>query len=110
MNEYTHWRANDTYVSFQTWGYLFPAADNFSQIRLTDDKVSFGRSTSNTHVLLESHMGKQLIQSISKCHFVLRRSNEGVVTIEDYSSNGTYINGERFRCSLGSSHGYLAKL
>ena len=40
-------------------------------------------------------MGKQLIQSISKCHFVLRRSNEGVVTIEDYSSNGTYINGER---------------
>jgi len=72
------------------WGVLYPLCDNWRAARLTEDICTFGRSASNHFSIGEDQAGSR-IGSISKVHFVIKRTSSGVVIV-DKSSNGTFVN------------------
>ena len=59
-------------------------------VRLTDEVSTFGRSGSNTFPIGEDQAGSR-VNAISKVHFVIKRSADGV-SLVDKSSNGTFVN------------------
>ena len=70
----------------QPWGYFW----SFGTSRLhplSKTSISVGRSTQNDLVLRESR--------ISRRHAVLRKTEDGVVLIDQGSTNNTRLNGEK---------------
>ncbi|KAI8782455.1 serine/threonine-protein kinase Chk2 [Biomphalaria glabrata] len=81
------------------WGRLFPLGASFVAMDLTADSYSFGRGEDCDIPFSNSASRKhQCFQAYSKIHFKLHRqkTNTGIhVFLEDTSSNGTFINGEK---------------
>ncbi|GFS09821.1 serine/threonine-protein kinase Chk2 [Elysia marginata] len=83
----------------EAWGRLFPLGISFIAQDLTSDQYTFGRGES-CDVPFSSQAAKthQCFQAYSKVHFKLIRkeTKTGVhIFLEDTSSNGTFINGEK---------------
>ncbi|XP_062571619.1 serine/threonine-protein kinase Chk2-like [Saccostrea cucullata] len=83
----------------QPWGRLMPLGPGFITVALKNDEYSFGRGE-NCDVSFGVHMAKskQCFQAYSKVHFKLtkQQTSAGVfVFLEDTSSNGTFVNGEK---------------
>ncbi|XP_052242302.1 serine/threonine-protein kinase Chk2-like isoform X2 [Dreissena polymorpha] len=81
------------------WGRLFPLADSFVAMDLTKDEYSFGRGE-NCDVPFDNNGSKkhQCFQAYSKVHFKILRQHTSTgmhVFLEDLSSNGTFINGDK---------------
>ncbi len=79
----------------QTYGYLFPLRPQGTMIRLEQDVFTVGRSTNNTHKISDKFKNHAVV---SKVHFIIRKeerpSGSCSISIQDKSSNGTYINGK----------------
>ncbi|XP_046579376.1 serine/threonine-protein kinase Chk2-like [Haliotis rubra] len=84
----------------ETWGRLFPLGASFVAVDLVKDEYTFGRGD-NCDVSFNgtsSARKNQCFQAYSKVHFKLIRQNTSTgvhVFLEDNSSNGTFINGEK---------------
>ncbi|XP_048742373.1 serine/threonine-protein kinase Chk2-like [Ostrea edulis] len=81
------------------WARLMPLGEGFVTVDLKNDDYSFGRGE-NCDVSFSIQMArtKQCFQAYSKVHFKLikQQTSSGVfVFLEDTSSNGTFINGEK---------------
>jgi len=81
------------------WGRLFPLSGSFVGMDLVNDAYSFGRGEScDVHFNIATAKSKQCYQAYSKIHFKLVRQNSSTgdhVFLEDTSSNGTFVNGEK---------------
>lgn len=90
---------DDSQEEETTWGRFFPLGSSFVAVDLKKDELSFGRGD-NCDVAFNSDMAKkhQCFQAYSKIHFKLIRkhTSSGIhVFLEDTSSNGTFVNGEK---------------
>ncbi|XP_050410649.1 serine/threonine-protein kinase Chk2 isoform X2 [Patella vulgata] len=86
-------------VDSNAWGRLFPLGSSFMTFDLEKDEYTFGRGD-NCDIIFNGNAAKknQCFQAYSKVHFKLirQRTTSGVhVFIEDTSSNGTFVNGEK---------------
>lgn len=83
----------------QAWGRLFPLAESFNSLDLTKEEYSFGRGESCDVPFSNNGSKKhQCFQAYSKVHFKIKReiTTTGIhVFLEDMSSNGTFVNGEK---------------
>lgn len=82
-----------------SWGRLFPLGESFVALDLTKDEYTFGRGE-NCDVPFDNNGAKkhQCFQAYSKVHFKIIRQTTTTGThafLEDLSSNGTFINGEK---------------
>ncbi|XP_064612778.1 serine/threonine-protein kinase Chk2-like isoform X2 [Liolophura sinensis] len=86
-------------TSDHIWGRFFPLGTSFTAIDLTKDEYTFGRGESCDYAFNTPDMKKhQCFQAYSKIHFKLKRqsTSSGIhIFLEDCSSNGTFINGEK---------------
>ncbi len=79
------------------WGRLLSINKLFSSINLTNNEYSFGRGKTCSIVLNSDELqtSKYFLAYSSK-HFTITRDQiKNYVYLEDLSSNGTYINGEK---------------
>ncbi|KAL4223284.1 Checkpoint kinase 2 [Mactra antiquata] len=81
------------------WGRLFPLGESFIAMDLSKDEYTFGRGE-NCDVPFNNNGSKkhQCFQAYSKVHFKITRQSTSTGThvfLEDTSSNGTFINGEK---------------
>jgi serine/threonine-protein kinase Chk2 len=79
------------------WGRLLSINKLFPSINLTNNEYSFGRGKTcsivfNSHELETS---KYFLAYSSKHFIIIRDETKNYVYLEDLSSNGTYINGEK---------------
>ncbi|XP_005112692.1 serine/threonine-protein kinase Chk2 [Aplysia californica] len=85
--------------SQDAWGRLFPLGSSFVAMDLVNDTYSFGRGeTCDVPFSSQAAKNHQCFQAYSKVHFKLVRKNTSTgehVFLEDTSSNGTFINGEK---------------
>jgi len=72
------------------WGKLYPFQFGLPFFSLDQDEISVGRSNGCTVRISEQHVSKGFLESISKIHFVIKKTQDGI-RIFDNSSNGTYI-------------------
>ncbi|XP_077995471.1 serine/threonine-protein kinase Chk2-like [Glandiceps talaboti] len=80
------------------WGRLFPLGKNFTALDLIKEDYLFGRETSCDYCFDTPQVKKNVtfFQALSKNHFRLFRDSSNSHTfIEDKSSNGTFLNGEK---------------
>ncbi len=71
---------------------LQPAGSPF--LKLSSDVFTVGRSVKNS--LTISDRKTKFFDAVSKVHFILRRdSSTGIVTLQDKSSNGAFVNGRK---------------
>lgn len=77
----------------RAWGMLYPIRDHWRSVELSsDNELSLGRSTGNSHVISsEEAGGSKKILGISKVQFVIKKTKDGV-ELHDKSSNGTKVN------------------
>jgi len=83
--------------SFQQkiWGQLYPHSGTFPRIELVGDSFRLGRAQSNDYVVQKTDMvNEKLFLAISKTQCEVFRNSDGVF-LKDYSSNGTWLNGEK---------------
>ncbi|KAK3595769.1 hypothetical protein CHS0354_025403 [Potamilus streckersoni] len=83
----------------QAWGRLLPLGTSFTAVDLINEEYTLGRGE-NCDIPFNGEVAKkhQCFQAYSKIHFKLLRktTSKGVhVFLEDTSSNGTFINGEK---------------
>ncbi|XP_064620238.1 serine/threonine-protein kinase Chk2-like [Lineus longissimus] len=83
----------------EIWGRLFPVGDGFLSVDCMKDTHSFGRGESCDYCFTSAcTKQKNVFSAYSKVHFQLTRekTSTGVyVFLEDLSSNGTFVNGEK---------------
>ena len=79
-----------TFINLQIWGVLYPLRDAWRAACLSVDNVSMGRSSGCTFTIDQDQAGDRIV-SISKVHFEIKRTADGVKII-DKSSNGTFVN------------------
>ncbi|KAL3858100.1 hypothetical protein ACJMK2_012711 [Sinanodonta woodiana] len=83
----------------QAWGRLLPLGTSFAAVDLKNEEYTLGRGENCDIPFISSDAKKnQCFQAYSKVHFKLLRkqTSKGVhVFLEDTSSNGTFINGEK---------------
>lgn len=83
----------------EAWGRLFPLGTSFIAQDLVADQYTFGRGEScDVPFSTPAAKNHQCFQAYSKVHFKLIRkeTKTGVhIFLEDTSSNGTFINGEK---------------
>lgn len=88
-------------LEVKTWGKLFPTANAFRVEELLDsnDKYVFGRDASSDVCFNTPELSKlPIFGTISKTHFIIHREvkdGSTLVFIEDRSSNGTFVNGDK---------------
>lgn len=68
------------------WGILNSLTEGVESILLVENEVFIGKSEV-----------KSTSRNISRRHFKIQRKGEGAFFIEDYSTNGTYVNNERIK-------------
>lgn len=83
----------------QPWARLMPLGPGFVTVDLKNDEYTFGRGE-NCDVSFSVQMAKnkQCFQAYSKVHFKLIKQTTSTgefVFLEDTSSNGTFVNGEK---------------
>ncbi|XP_063419076.1 serine/threonine-protein kinase Chk2-like [Mytilus trossulus] len=83
----------------EVWGRMFPLGSSFIAVDLTKEEYCFGRGE-NCDIPFNTANAKkhQCFQAYSKVHFKLirKKTSTGVhVFLEDSSSNGTFVNGEK---------------
>lgn len=82
----------------EAWGRLFPLGDSFVGLDLVKDEYTFGRGDNCDVAFNNSGKRNQCFQAYSKVHFKLIRKSTSTgmhVFLEDASSNGTFVNGEK---------------
>ncbi|XP_071944033.1 serine/threonine-protein kinase Chk2-like [Antedon mediterranea] len=79
-----------------TWGRLFPYKAAFSAVNLSGTSYSFGRDKL-CEVCLDTRGCRKLdfFPTISKIHFQITKDESNAIFIEDKSSNGTFLNGQK---------------
>ncbi|XP_038053791.1 serine/threonine-protein kinase Chk2-like [Patiria miniata] len=87
------------------WGRLLPVGKTFSAVDLKEtrdqpkDEYIFGRDSScDVAYSTQQMVNNPCFQAISKRHFRIykeKKNSSVFVFIEDYSSNGTFLNGEK---------------
>lgn len=81
----------------QAWARLFPINPVFKEYELKKDLVTFGRLECD--VLLNANLPTLSSSAYSAVHFKIKREFHGkagyTIFIEDWSSNGTFINGDK---------------
>jgi len=82
--------SQDEWEGPQIWGVLYPLRDAWRAACLSVDNVSMGRSSGCTFTIDRDQAGDRIV-SISKVHFEIKRTADGV-KITDKSSNGTFVN------------------
>lgn len=82
-----------TFLSFQ-WGYLYPIQFRLRPAPLIRPRVTAGRSNGNDIAILGDVVPQPFLNTISKLHFVIEKTNNGVM-VHDKSSNGTSVNGSK---------------
>ncbi|XP_071848698.1 serine/threonine-protein kinase Chk2-like [Apostichopus japonicus] len=88
-------------LEIKTWGKLFPISDAFKVEELLDssDRYVFGRDASCDVCFNTPELSKlPTFGTISKTHFIIDKEVKDDATfvfIEDKSSNGTFVNGEK---------------
>ncbi|XP_070572935.1 serine/threonine-protein kinase Chk2-like [Ptychodera flava] len=87
---------DDEIEEIQIWGRLFPLGNTFIPLDLTSDEYKFGRDSTSDYCFDNPPMKKNThFQALSKNHFRLYKDTGDHVIIEDKSSNGTFLNGEK---------------
>ncbi|XP_034027313.1 serine/threonine-protein kinase Chk2 isoform X2 [Thalassophryne amazonica] len=77
----------------QPWGRLLPMAKGFRSLDCVEDEYFFGRASGNNYILDNPDCrGSENFKIYSKKHFRLYREGTEVF-VEDFSNNGTYIDG-----------------
>ncbi|XP_002739437.1 serine/threonine-protein kinase Chk2-like [Saccoglossus kowalevskii] len=77
------------------WGRLYPLGKGFEPLDLSKDEYLFGRDSSCDFSFDTKDLRKNShFQALSKIHFRLYKE-DGHVFIQDKSSNGTFINGDK---------------
>lgn len=88
---------NDNDNMPQSWARLLPMNPVFKDYELKKDLVTFGRLSCD--VLLNVNLPNLSSTAYSAVHFIIKREFHGkagyTTFIEDCSSNGTFINGEK---------------
>ncbi|KAK7088732.1 serine/threonine-protein kinase Chk2-like [Littorina saxatilis] len=82
----------------QPWGRFFPLGDSFVGLDLVKDEYTFGRGENCDVAFNNTGKRNQCFQAYSKVHFKLVRKDTSTGThvfLEDKSSNGTFVNGEK---------------
>ncbi|XP_065920782.1 serine/threonine-protein kinase Chk2-like [Dysidea avara] len=85
----------------EMWGRCFPIGKGFTAQELVKDEYTFGRDSSCDHSFNVSAKKSVHFAAISKVHFRIFRVKEKSNTskynvfLEDKSSNGTFVNGEK---------------
>ncbi|KAL8577458.1 hypothetical protein ACOMHN_021910 [Nucella lapillus] len=82
----------------EPWGRLFPLGNSFTSLDLVKEEYSFGRGENCDTAFSNTGKNNQCFQAYSKVHFKLIRktTSTGVhIFLEDTSSNGTFVNGEK---------------
>ncbi|XP_074641732.1 serine/threonine-protein kinase Chk2-like isoform X2 [Tubulanus polymorphus] len=81
------------------WGRLFPIGESFTAMDLIKEEYTFGRAETCDYVFNSPLMKKhKCFQAYSKVHFIIRRVHSSTGThvfLEDKSSNGAFVNGEK---------------
>ncbi|KAL8594487.1 hypothetical protein ACOMHN_024932 [Nucella lapillus] len=80
------------------WGRLFPLGESFWALDLVKEEYMFGRGEKCDVSFSSTGASTQCFQAYSKVHFTLSRewTSAGVfIFLEDKSSNGTFVNGEK---------------
>jgi hypothetical protein len=81
-----------TYILIQR---ILPKFDAFFiTVHLNEKECRFGRCNESKVVFDEASLGPKWYLSVSKVHFILRKSEDNGVILEDRSTNGTYVNGK----------------
>ncbi|XP_076586719.1 serine/threonine-protein kinase Chk2 isoform X2 [Chaetodon auriga] len=77
----------------QPWGRLLPMARGFRSHDCVEDQYLFGRDSKCNYVLDDpDHRGSKKFRIYSKKHFRIYREGSEVF-VEDFSNNGTFIDG-----------------
>ncbi|XP_035515025.1 serine/threonine-protein kinase Chk2 [Morone saxatilis] len=77
----------------QPWGRLLPMARGFRSHDCIEDQYLFGRDSKCNYVLDDpDHRGSKKFRIYSKKHFRIYREGSEVF-VEDYSNNGTFVDG-----------------
>ncbi|XP_053181294.1 serine/threonine-protein kinase Chk2 [Scomber japonicus] len=78
----------------QPWGRLLPMAQGFRAHNCVEDQYLFGRDSKCDYVLDDpNEPGSKRFRIYSKKHFRIYRENSQVF-VEDYSNNGTFVEGQ----------------
>ena len=73
------------------WGMLYPYQFGFPVVRLEQDTITVGRSTGCDTVITTNHCSQKFLDSISKIHFVIKKTPQDGIRLLDKSSNGTSV-------------------
>lgn len=65
----------------------YPTDDGSEEVFFDDDKISFGRGSEAEHRFEDD--------GLSRLHATIYREDDYVWVVDEYSSNGTYVNGEK---------------
>ncbi|KAG7218327.1 hypothetical protein INR49_020467 [Caranx melampygus] len=77
----------------QPWGRLLPMAPGFRSHDCVEEQYLFGRDSKCNYVLDDpDNRGSKKFRIYSKKHFRIYRE-DGQVFVEDYSNNGTFVDG-----------------
>nr|XP_046242403.1 serine/threonine-protein kinase Chk2 isoform X1 [Scatophagus argus]XP_046242404.1 serine/threonine-protein kinase Chk2 isoform X1 [Scatophagus argus] len=77
----------------EPWGRLLPMAQGFRSHDCVEDQYLFGRDSKCNYVLDDpDHRGSKKFRIYSKKHFRIYREGSEVF-VEDYSNNGTFVDG-----------------
>ncbi|XP_033115558.1 serine/threonine-protein kinase Chk2-like [Anneissia japonica] len=80
----------------EIWGRLFPFGAAFTAVNLSGDKYTVGRDKL-CDICLDTKACRKLnfFATVSKIHFNISKDKSNAVFIEDQSSNGTFLNGQK---------------
>ncbi|KDQ97283.1 serine/threonine-protein kinase Chk2 [Zootermopsis nevadensis] len=81
------------------WGRLYATKEKFISLDLSDNEYTIGRAQDCSITISYLEVREDVLQTISKqhCRIVRTEVSSGTpeVYLEDYSSNGTYVNSEK---------------
>lgn len=97
-------------MAFETkmnpWGQLISLRETAFMFNLYNKTHSFGRGPTADSRFTSKHFDQKLLSCISNLHFRLKQ-NSNEITLENLSTNGTYINGELVaKNEIRSLHNY----
>ncbi|PNF41023.1 hypothetical protein B7P43_G08824 [Cryptotermes secundus] len=82
------------YENANVWGRLYATKKKFPSLDLSDDEYTIGRAQDCNITISYLEVKEDVLQTISKRHCKIIKVTPEVY-LEDYSSNGTYVNSEK---------------
>ena len=73
------------------WGMLYPYQFGLPVVRLEQDTITVGRSNGCDTVITTNHCSQMFLDSISKIHFVIKKTPQDGIRLLDKSTNGTSV-------------------